>query len=156
MRKVAWIAAIAVTGAFVSTGGAQAQVSGKWQVDVAQQPSRAPTDAPAGAVVRRSQFPASGTLDIRTKADSAFATWTPTQPAAAPIEMRGVVTGGKVTLRGEQEGRMNVNGEVSIVLMLLEFDLTPTQLGLQGTIELKTETGARVIGSAAVEAKRAG
>jgi hypothetical protein len=145
----------AATLALPSTG--QAQLAGKWALEPAEGgAATSQTQASGGRTMMvRQSFPAHSTLDVRTKGDSAFATWTPTQPAQPPVEMRGKVTGSHLELVGTREAHVLMNGEAQTTVMRLVFDLTRAQDDLSGTLKTTTESGQRVLSTLGVKGERA-
>ena len=101
----------------------------------------------------RQSFPAKSGLDVRVKGDSAFGTWTATEPAAPPVEMRGKISGATLMLQGTREAHVMLNGEASTVVILTRFDLTRAQDEVTGTLRTMTETGERVLSSLPVKGK---
>jgi hypothetical protein len=136
---------------------AHAQVTGKWALEPGEGgPSTSQTQQAGGRTMMvRQSFPAHSTLEVRVKGDSAFATWTPTEPAQKPVEMRGTVKGDQLSVVGTREARVLMNGEAQTTVMRLVFDLTRAQDALSGTMKTTTESGQRVLSSLTVKGARA-
>ena len=158
MRSMITRFAVAVAVALSAPAALHAQFAGKWALvpgDGAASPQTTTQQAGGRQMMVRQSFPAHSMLDLRVKGDSLFGTWTPTEPAQPPVEVKGKTTGNQIQLRGTREAHALMNGEAQTVVMVLVFDLTRAQDNLSGTMKTTTESGQRVLSSLNVKGSRA-
>jgi len=111
---------------------AEAQLAGTWAFTLGE------WQAEGGGQVQI-QSSNSGQLEVTVKGDSAIAVWTGAQSPGPPLTLRGKITGNKMLVQGNREGRVNVNGAESTIALVVEFELTAADGGLSGTMRLKSE-----------------
>jgi hypothetical protein len=109
-----------------------AQFAGKWVADLGEWQAEGGGDVQ----IRGAN---SGTLDLTMKGDSVIGTWVGASGNPAPLELRGRMEGQKVVLKGQREGRVNLNGQESTVLLAIEYELTASAGALTGLMRMKRE-----------------
>lgn len=81
-------------------------------------------------------------LVLAQKGDSVTGTWelldAPAAPAAAPRQLRGTISGNKVSLQAHAEARRNINGEESVHRVTIVYDFTVDGDKLSGTTTTKS------------------
>jgi hypothetical protein len=132
MRRSGVLALAVAVSLAATVTQAEAQLAGKWSVELGE------WQAEGGGEVQI-QSSNSGQLEVTVKGDSAVAVWTGTQSSGPPLTLRGKITGNKMVVQGNREGRVNMNGAESTISLVIEFELTAADGLLSGTMRLKSE-----------------
>ena len=112
-------------------------VTGRWITEIERRVQNENGDVSTGGKTK-------ARLVLEQKGDSVTGTWelldaaaSPGGRAATPRQLRGTISGNKVSLSTQVEARRNINGEESVQTLTLVYDFTVDGDKLQGTTTAK-------------------
>jgi hypothetical protein len=137
MKMLVRTLAIASLFATVSSPLAAQGVTGRWITEIERMVRNENGNVSTGEKTK-------ARLVLEQRGDSVTGTWEPLDAAAspggraaAPRQLRGTISGNKVSLSTQVEARRNINGEESVRTMTIVYDFTVDGDKLQGTTTLK-------------------
>jgi hypothetical protein len=133
VRALALVCLLAVATSPLAAQG----VTGRWITEFDRMMRNENGNITTGAKAR-------ARLVLEQKGDSVTGTWelldaapAPSGRAAAPRQLRGTISGNKVSLSTEIEARRNINGEESVSRLTVVYDFTVSGDTLEGTMTMK-------------------